>query len=146
MDKSDELYLLRAIDISRMALAKGEAPFGSILVDKDGAIVMEAHNTVLSERDISAHPEFKIARWAAREMSRVEATAATMFTSCQPCEMCSGAIDRSGIGRVVYALSEQQLSEIRGGAGYPRTPRLGPNLQERSAGPVRDYYQRRKSQ
>ncbi len=101
---------------------------------------MEARNMVLSEGDISAHPEFKITCWVARQMSADAAAKATLFTSCQPCEMCRGAIDRSGIGRVVYALSEAQLNEIRGHAGYPRVPQSGPYLSEVAADPVRGYY------
>lgn len=143
MNQKDELHLLRAIELAQSARDLGEAPFGSLLIDQHGTVVMEAHNTVVSERDISAHPEFKIARWAAREMSHSSAAEATLFTSCQPCEMCSGAIDRAGIGRVVYALSEYQLRQLRGHRGYPRVPRFGPYLYETAAKPLRDYYKSR---
>ena len=143
MYQRDELHLLRAIEIAQLAHDLGEAPFGSLLVDRDGTVVMEAHNTVLSESDISAHPEFKIAMRVAREMSRRSAAETTLFTSCQPCEMCSGAIDRAGIGQVMYALSEAQLSQLRGHTGYSRVPQFGPYLHEAAANPVRDYYKSR---
>lgn len=143
MNANDEAHLRRAIELARLAHSTGDAPFGSLLVDEHGAIVMEAHNTELTEGEISAHPEFKIACWAARQMSADAAAKATLFTSCQPCEMCCGAIDRSGIGRVVYALSAAQLGEIRGYAGRPRVPQFGPYLSAAAAAPVRDYYQTR---
>jgi len=143
LNSIDESHLRRAIELARLARNSGDAPFGSLLVDQSGAVVMEAHNTVLSEGDISAHPEFKIACWVARQMSADAAAKATLFTSCQPCEMCSGAIDRSGIGRVVFALSEAQLNEVRGNAGYPKVPQFGPYLYEAAAAPVRDHYKAR---
>lgn len=88
-------------------------PFGSLLAGPDGRVLAEDRNTVLTERDITAHPELKLARWAARHLDRETARATTMYTSCQPCGMCAGAIERSGIGRVVFALSAAQLAEIR---------------------------------
>jgi tRNA(Arg) A34 adenosine deaminase TadA len=136
----DEQHLLRAIQLARKARDLGEAPFGSLLVNREGVILTEAHNTVLSTRDISAHPEFKIALWVAREMSRGAAGEASMFTSCQPCAMCSDAIDRSGIGRVIYALSGEQLQLLRGTAGYAKVPQHGPYMPEVAANAVRDFY------
>ncbi len=142
MNQTDELHLHRAIELARRARDLGEAPFGSMLVGHDGTVLMEAHNTVRSQHDISAHPEFKIAMWAARELAPASAAGTTMYTSCQPCQMCSGAIDRSGIGQVVYALSESQLRELRGHAGIARVPQLGPHLHELAAEPLRGYFQR----
>jgi tRNA(Arg) A34 adenosine deaminase TadA len=137
---SDEQHLLRAVQLAQKARDLGEAPFGSLLVNRVSVILMETHNTVLSTRDISAHPEFKIAQWVAREMSRSAAAETSMFTSCQPCAMCSDAIDRSGIGRVIYALSGEQLHLLRGTAGYVKVPQHGPYMPEVAANPVRDYY------
>jgi tRNA(Arg) A34 adenosine deaminase TadA len=120
----DERFLRRAIELAAIGRADGEAPFGSLLVGPDGSMLKEDHNTVLSDGDITAHPELKLARWAARELDRASAAASTMYTSCQPCSMCAGAIDRSGLGRVVFALSNEQLADLRPPAGslpYPRT-------------------------
>ena len=58
-------------------------------------MLAEAYNTVHSDNDISAHPELKMARWAASELDPGTAAATTMYTSCQPCQMCTGAIARS---------------------------------------------------
>lgn len=109
MTPGDETHLRRAIALAVRARETGERPFGSLLVGPDGDVLAEDHNTVLSERDITAHPELKLARWAARHLDPDAAAATIMYTSCQPCGMCAVAIEYSGLGRVVYAISTEQL-------------------------------------
>ena len=92
MTPDDERHLRRAIELAAEGRAAGDAPFGSLLVGPDGSVLVEDHNTVLSDGDISAHPELKLAKWAARELDADTAAATTMYTSCQPCGMCAGAI------------------------------------------------------
>src|SRR4029077_11786403 len=108
MITADDLtFLRRAIGIAAAAIATGDDPYGSLLVGPQGEVLIEAHNTVRGGNDMTAHPELKLARWAARELDPDAAARTTMYTSCQPCGMCGGAIDRSGLGRVVYALSTE---------------------------------------
>ncbi|MFI6922779.1 nucleoside deaminase [Nonomuraea spiralis] len=140
MTPDDETFLRRAIELAAGARASGEAPFGSLLVGPDGDVLAEAHNTVTGDRDISAHPELKLARWAARELDAGTAAATTMYTSCQPCGMCAGAIERSGLGRVVYALSNEQLAGLKPGGGWPHVPQEGPALYAEASVPVEGYY------
>ncbi|WP_329080297.1 nucleoside deaminase [Streptosporangium sp. NBC_01469] len=140
MTNNDENYLRRAIELAAKARATGDAPFGSLLVGPDGTILAEDHNTVLSDGDISAHPELKLARWAARELDPGVAAATTMYTSCQPCSMCAGAIERSGLGRVVFALSNEQLASLKPGGGWPRVSQEGPALFDEARVPVEGYY------
>jgi tRNA(Arg) A34 adenosine deaminase TadA len=140
MNDDDERFLRRAIELAAAGRAGGEAPFGSLLVGPDGNVLVEDHNTVLGDRDISAHPELKLAKWAARELSRDAAAATTMYTSCQPCGMCAGAIDRSGLGRVVFALSGEQFGELKPGGGFPQVPQDGPALYDEARVPVDGYY------
>jgi tRNA(Arg) A34 adenosine deaminase TadA len=136
----EETFLRRAIELAAKARASGDAPFGSLLVGPDGDVLAEAHNTVTSEGDIAAHPELKLARWAARELDPATAAATTMYTSCQPCDMCRGGIERSGLGRVVYALSNDQLAQLKPGGGWPRVPQEGPALFEEARVPVEGFY------
>ncbi len=140
MTPDDERFLRRALELAASARAGGEAPFGSLLVGADGAVLAEDHNTVLGDRDISAHPELKLAVWAARELDAETAAATTMYTSCQPCGMCAGAIERSGLGRVVFALSNEQLAELKPGGGWPHVPADGPALHDEARVPVEGYY------
>jgi tRNA(Arg) A34 adenosine deaminase TadA len=137
---TDEDFLRIAIAQADEARATGDAPFGSILVDADGSVVAEAHNTVITDRDIIAHPELKLALWAARSLTADIAATTTMYTSCQPCQMCSGAIARSGLGRVVFALSNEQLDVIKPGGGWPVVPQRGPLLYDEARAVFDGYY------
>jgi tRNA(Arg) A34 adenosine deaminase TadA len=137
---ADEALLRRAIAIAAHAITLGDAPYGSLLAGADGAILIEAHNTVRRDNDISAHPELKLARWAARELDRDTAARATLYTSCQPCQMCAGAIVRSGLGRVVYALSTEQLVRLNPQSDWPAVAQEGPALPEEARAPIEQYY------
>jgi tRNA(Arg) A34 adenosine deaminase TadA len=140
MTDDDERFLRRAVELAAAGRAAGDAPFGSLLVGPDGAVLAEDHNTVLSDGDISAHPELKLARWAARELDPATAAATTMYTSCQPCGMCTGAIDRSGLGRVVFALSNEQFEDLKPSGGFPRVRQDGPALFDEARAAIEGYY------
>ncbi|MFI6444424.1 nucleoside deaminase [Kitasatospora sp. NPDC050543] len=140
MTEEDETFLRRAIELAARSRASGDAPFGSLLVGPGGIVLAEDHNTVLSDSDITAHPELKLARWAARELEPAMAAATTMYTSCRPCGMCAGAIDRSGLGRVVFALSNEQLAALKPPVTGPGVQSAGPALYEEARVPVEGYY------
>ena len=142
MTPDDEKFLRRAVELASEAGASGERPFGSLLVGADGTVLIEDHNTVVSDSDITAHPELKLARWAARELAPDLAAAdTTMFTSCQPCPMCATAIGRSGLGRVVYALSAEQFEEVKPAtAPLPAVRYEGPALLDEARQPIDNYY------
>jgi tRNA(Arg) A34 adenosine deaminase TadA len=144
MTEADERHLHRAIDLAAAARAAGDMPFGSLLVESTGEVLADARNTVVTEQDITAHPELKLARWAALHLDADTARATTMYTSCQPCPMCTGAIARSGLGRVVYALSTEQLAELKPpGAASPDAAQVvyeGPALFSEARVPVDGYY------
>jgi tRNA(Arg) A34 adenosine deaminase TadA len=142
--EADERHLRRAIELAEEARAAGDMPFGSLLVGPEGEVLAEDRNTVVTERDITAHPELKLARWAARELEADVARETTMYTSCQPCPMCAGAISRSGLGRVVFALSGEQLRELQPpGAVNPDAAEIayeGPVLFAEARVPIDGYY------
>lgn len=144
MNETDERHLRRAIELSAAARAAGDMPFGSLLVGPDGEVLREELNTVVTGKDIAAHPELKLAVWAARELERAVARETTMYTSCEPCPMCSGAIARSGLGRVVFALSGEQLDELRPPSvvapDRAQVAYEGPALSDEARVPIEGYY------
>ena len=140
---ADEALLRRAIAIAASAITQGDAPYGSLLADPGGTILVEAHNTVRRDNDISAHPELKLARWAARGLTPEAAAQTTMYTSCQPCQMCAGGIARSGLGRVVYALATEQFHTLNPGSDWPVVPQEGPALFEEARVPIEEFYRPR---
>jgi tRNA(Arg) A34 adenosine deaminase TadA len=137
---TEQTLLRRAIDLAVQGRASGEAPFGSLLAGPDGEVIRESWNTVLADKDISAHPELKLAVWAAANLDAGTAKNVTMYTSCQPCPMCGGAISRSGLGRVVYAISGEQMQEIAPGDAFPEFPQVGPALYAEGRAAVEGYY------
>ncbi|MFE2869743.1 MULTISPECIES: nucleoside deaminase [unclassified Embleya] len=136
----DHALLRQAIELAAEARAGGNPPFGSLLAAPDGTILAEAHNTTLTDRDVTAHPELKLARWAARELDAATAAETTMYTSCRPCEMCAAVIRRAGLRRVVFALSAEQLLDIRPAPDQPAVPEIGPALLEEVREVVAGYY------
>ncbi|MEU5915365.1 nucleoside deaminase [Streptomyces sp. NPDC047141] len=136
----DRTLLRRAIALAAEARDGGDPPFGSLLAAPDGTVLAEERNTTLTDRDITAHPELKLARWAARELDPVTAAATTMYTSCEPCGMCAAVIRQAGLRRVVYALSGAQLLDIRPAADRPPVPQDGPALLDEVRAAVEPYY------
>lgn len=110
LTKNDLIYLERCVELAKEAVDKGDEPFGSVLVSKDGRVLMEDHNHVAGG-DHTQHPEFNIARWAANHMSPEDRKSATVYTSGEHCPMCAAAHAWVGLGRIVYASSSKQLVE-----------------------------------
>lgn len=108
--ETDLKHLRRSVELAEIALAKGDEPFGSILVSATGEVLFEDHNHVAGG-DHTQHPEFAIARWAAQNISVEEREKATVYTSGEHCPMCAAAHGWAGLGRIVYASSSKQLSE-----------------------------------
>lgn len=109
MDEQDVIHLRRAIALSRDARSHGNHPFGAVLVDGDGNVVAEAKNTVITDADPTGHAETNLVRLAGPLLVPDELRSATLYSSCEPCAMCAAAIFWAGIGRVVYALSNDAL-------------------------------------
>ncbi len=110
----DLALLRRAIALSADAVTHGNHPFGALLADADGRVLLTAENTVTTDADVTGHAETNLVRLAYRAYGSVELRALSLYSSCEPCAMCAGAIYWSGIGRVVYALSESRLRTLTG--------------------------------
>lgn len=111
--EDDKFYIEKALELAYSAKEKGDNPFGSILVDEDGNILMEDENTEVTHKDITGHPELKIAKRAAEKYNKEFLKKCTMYNSAEPCTMCTGAIYWSGIGRIVFGISKERLNELK---------------------------------
>jgi len=109
-----EELLRQAIVVARQAREHGNHPFGALLADPDGNVLLSAENTVVTGTDATGHAETNLVRLASARYSTSELRGLTLYTSTEPCAMCSGAIYWSGIGTVVYALAESELYEMTG--------------------------------
>jgi tRNA(Arg) A34 adenosine deaminase TadA len=112
--QTDLKFLRQAIDVSRCSRENGNHPFGAILVSSTGEVLLEAENTVNTSRDATAHAEINLMRMASQKFPIEILAASTLYSSCEPCAMCAGAIYWTGVGRLVYALSETELYKITG--------------------------------
>lgn len=145
LSAADRDRLLRiTFDLAARAMAAGDPPYGSLLVNGDLEVLAEAHNTTITDNDITAHPELILARWAAATYEPGDTRRLIMITSCQPCAMCANAIARAGIGTVVYGLSTDQLLGLKPpGLAAPDAAAVhydGPHHVADAAALVRTYY------
>jgi tRNA(Arg) A34 adenosine deaminase TadA len=118
----DDHFLRHSFAVARRALTHGNHPFGAILVDEKGSVLLEAENGYMPSRDSTAHAERLLATQACTTLSADILAKATLYSSAEPCAMCAGAIYWAGIGRVVYGLSEHRLRGITG--DHPENPTL----------------------
>lgn len=109
---ADERFIERTYELAEAAGERGDFPFGA-LVTVGSTVVQTADNTVESDQDITAHPELKLARWAARELDAEDRSQATLYASAEPCPMCAGTIYWAGIPRVVFGVR----ANAAGGSG-----------------------------
>jgi tRNA(Arg) A34 adenosine deaminase TadA len=109
-----EAFLRRSFDVARRARNHGNHPFGAILVGETGDVLIETENGFLPDHDMTGHAERLLATQASKQFGAQALALCTLYTSAEPCAMCAGAIYWSGIGRVVYGLSERRLKAITG--------------------------------
>jgi tRNA(adenine34) deaminase len=93
-----------ALDQAELAVARGQTPFGAVVVDKDGQVIGQGHNTVRADLDPTAHGEIVAIRDAWRRVGAWSSLAGgAVYTSCEPCLLCSYVITQIGFSRVVFA-------------------------------------------
>ena len=115
-------HLRRCVELAAEAVEAGDFPFGSVLVAGGGQVLAEDRNREASLGDATRHPEFELARWAAANMTAAERAAATVFTSGEHCPMCAAAHAWTGLGRIVYVSSSEQLTAWLAEMGVPAPP------------------------
>lgn len=112
----DERFMKEAIQLSRQALEHGNEPFGAVLV-KDGRIVYTNENQVHTQSDPTFHAELGLLRRFCQETGITDLREYTLYSSCEPCFMCCGAMVWTQLGRLVYAASDDDLCRIFGHPG-----------------------------
>jgi tRNA(Arg) A34 adenosine deaminase TadA len=111
----DHVALLRrAIAESAKARESGTHPFAAILAGPDGEVLMVQHNAFMPDRDMTGHAERVLATKASIKYGQDFLRGCTMYTSAEPCAMCTGALYWAGFGRLVYGLSEHRMKSIIG--------------------------------
>ncbi|MBB1052425.1 nucleoside deaminase [Dietzia sp. CW19] len=117
----DLVHLRTCVDLAGQALAAGDKPFVSVLVDEAGEVRFADRNRE-SSGDATRHPEFAIARWAAENMQPEERASSVVYTSGEHCAMCSAAHAFVGLGRIVFASSGAQYAGWKADLGVAPGP------------------------
>jgi tRNA(Arg) A34 adenosine deaminase TadA len=117
MDHNDAL-LTRSFELATEARDAGDHPFGA-LFEVDGRVLAEARNRVNTDHDVTAHAETALVRILERERLLDQLGDGTLYTSCEPCPMCVGAMFWVGVRRVVFGLSSSRLTELATPLGLP---------------------------
>ena len=113
---NDEAFMKKAIELSRLAVAHGNEPFGAVLV-KDGEIVFTNENQIYTKHDPTFHGEAGLIREFCSQTSITDLHEYTLYSSCEPCFMCSGAMVWVKLGRLVYGAGNMDLENILGNEG-----------------------------
>ncbi|SPA50476.1 nucleoside deaminase [Cupriavidus taiwanensis] len=121
LSQLDLELLRRSIALSDESRARGRHPFAALVADAAGNVIASAgNNSMPPEGDPTQHAELVAAAQAARVLPPEQLAGCTLYTSAEPCCMCAGAVYWTGIGRVVYALSEHKLLGLTG--DHPENP------------------------
>lgn len=133
--EADARWMQHAIEIARRGIAAGQSPFGAVVI-RGGAVIAAAHNAVLAETDPTGHAEVLAVRAASRALGTIDLSQCTLYSTCEPCPMCFGAIHWARLSRLVFgariddaraagfnelAVSNETLREI-GGSGIALVP------------------------
>jgi len=116
MAMSDEFFMQKAIELSVSAVQHGNEPFGAVLV-KDGEIVFTNENQIYTMHDPTFHAEAGLIRRFCEETAITDLSEYTLYSSCEPCFMCCGAMVWTKLGRLVYGASDIDLCSILGVQG-----------------------------
>lgn len=112
----DELFMKKAIELAALAVEHGNEPFGAVLV-KDGKIVAANENQIYTATDPTFHAEAGLIRRFCKATAITDLKDYTLYSSCEPCFMCCGAMVWVKLGRLVYGASDRDLCRILGEEG-----------------------------
>ena len=108
---SKEQFMLKAIELSKKSVENGGGPFGAVIV-KDGKIIAEASNSVTKDNDPTAHAEINAIRLAAKKIGTFDLSGCEIYTSCEPCPMCLGAIYWARLDKIYFANTRLDAEKI----------------------------------
>lgn len=104
-----EAFMRQAIALARESVAQGGGPFGAVIV-RAGEVVAQGNNRVVPSCDPTAHAEVTAIRAAAAKLGTHDLSGCELYTSCEPCPMCLGAIYWARIDRVYYGCDQQDAA------------------------------------
>jgi tRNA(Arg) A34 adenosine deaminase TadA len=107
---NNEEYIMETIRISESNMEDGGGPFGAIIV-KDNEIIARAGNTVTSSNDPTAHAEINAIRKASQYLENFDLSGCILYSSCEPCPMCLGAIYWARVDGIYFAAGKEDAKD-----------------------------------
>ncbi len=143
--RSDEYYMLRALEEARSAAEVGEVPVGAVVVCND-RIIARGHNLTETLRDVTAHAEMQAITAAANHLGGKYLTDCTLYVTVEPCVMCAGALGWAQISRVVYGAADPKRgsSIFAPRAFHPKTQITAGVLAEECGALIRDFFRQKR--
>jgi tRNA(Arg) A34 adenosine deaminase TadA len=118
MRRDDEFWLREALSLARQNMVAGEQPFAAMLVSPDARLAIQGANK--NNTDATGHAELFVVQQATRTLSRDELPRYTIYSSAEPCLMCAGAIAWSGIGTLVFGVTQRRRMAVQATVAPPR--------------------------
>lgn len=143
-------FIRQSISLAEKSKEEGNHPFGALLV-RNNEVILTAQNTVTTENNPTHHAEMNLVNSAWKSLSADVIKESVLYTSCEPCPMCTGGIFWSGIRTVVYSLPATTLGEIANDKfcqscsdlfdrADDKTEVIGPILPEEGVIPHKDFW------
>ena len=110
--EQDKAFMREAIRLANESVNRGGGPFGAVIV-KDGEVIAGNSNSVTIDNDPTAHAEVNTIREACRRLGTFDLSGCTIYTSCEPCPMCLGAIYWARISRIFYGNNRKDARDIQ---------------------------------
>ena len=112
INQTDIKFLMRALELARNGSGRGDGgPFGAVLA-KDGQAISEGWNTVIADKDPTAHAEINAIRLGCKALKHFHLTGCTLYASSEPCPLCLSAAYWARVERVIFANSRQEAAKI----------------------------------
>ena len=109
--EQDKAFMREAIRLADESVAHGGGPFGAVIV-KDGEIIAGNSNSVTLDNDPTAHAEVNTIRRACHKLGTFDLSGCTIYTSCEPCPLCLGALYWAHIDKIYYGNSKKDAADI----------------------------------
>lgn len=149
---TDQQWMQKALQLAEQAQDAGEVPVGAIIV-KDGQLIAEGYNQMISLHDPSAHAEMQAVRMAGQQLQNYRLTDCTLYVTLEPCSMCAGMLVHSRLGRLVFGASDYKTGAAGSVMNLVQHPQLnhqlevtGGVLQEQCAAMLSAFFQRRRQE
>ena len=107
-----------AIELALKGKKCGEIPVGCVILNKDGEVLAQAHNTVVNKFDPLGHAEINAIREACQKIKSDRLIDCSLYVTLEPCIMCAAAISRSKIKKLYFGADDLKFGAINGSINF----------------------------